>query len=340
LRSLVNLASIFLFALGVASAALHWCLPPVKDAAVFEKIDYLRKRGDAFDVLFVGTSRIHHQIVPSIFDAMMAKGGIATHSFNLGIDGLRTPEDTYVLESALRERTQPLRWIIMECKDINFRLEDVDQRTTRAVYWHDTPRMGMLAQRLVWGSFAAQRKWKHAVKEYWDGLHVFLLHSALWLQNESCAGVLAEANREKFEPMAPADSFSLAGFDPPRNEHMPTKQRADYLASFHDLQAHPAEFDFKDLASQQLLRREAALAELHGAKMILLIPPTLTRFKFVPNPSLGPTPAVFDFDRPDTYPELFSVENRLDETHLNAQGANILTTRLAERILSELRASR
>ncbi len=339
MRSLAYLGIIFLLALGFASAGLHWVIPRVKDPAVFEKIDYLRKNGDAFDVLFIGTSRIHHQIAPSLFDARMAEAGIATHSFNLGIDGLRTPEDTYVLESALRGRTRPLRWIIMECKDINFREEEVDQRTTRAVYWHDAPRMGILAQRLMWGSFSGHRNFQHTVKEYWDGMHVFLLHSALWLQNETCAGVVAQANRDLCSPQPTADSFSLAGFDPPRNERMTTKQNAEYRASLQDLQAHPAEFDYKDRTSQQLLRREAELAALHGAKLILLIPPTLNRFKFVPDPTFSPAPTVLDFDRPDTYPELFSVENRLDESHLNAHGANLLTSRLADGILSELRAS-
>ena len=84
-----------------------------------------------------------------------------------------------------------------------------------------------------------------------------------------------------------------------------------------------------------MLKRQWELAKQHGAQLILLIPPTLAPYKFVPDPAVLPGVKTLDFDRPDLYPELFLLSNRRDETHLNANGADLFTKLIAKRLLQE-----
>jgi hypothetical protein len=320
----------------------HGWQPKVGDREVLKKMDYLRQKGDEFDVLFVGTSRVHHQVIPALFDRLMTEGGVPVHSFNLGVDGMRTPEDNYLLETALASRTRPLRWIILECKDINFREQDVDQQTARAVSWHDSTRLNILAQRLWWGNLESQRTFQKRLRGMRDDVEVFSSHFALWLQNETGIGCLAEKTADwlkqsssSFTPVAPLES-RFDGYDSAGKATPNPAERITYVRKFALLQRRKAESDYKDRASQLLLRRQQELAARHGAKLILLIPPTLVSSKFIPDPSLLPVPEVFDCDRPDLFPELFALENRRDETHLNESGAEILTALLAKRLLAAI----
>ena len=58
----------FLATFAASCGVLGRCLPFPEIPLVRDKIEYLARHGDDYDVLFLGSSRVHCQIMPSIFD--------------------------------------------------------------------------------------------------------------------------------------------------------------------------------------------------------------------------------------------------------------------------------
>ena len=113
---------------------------------VRDKIEYLARHGDEYDVLFVGSSRIHSQVMPAIFDRVASENGVPVKSFNAGIAGMNSPEDGYFLEEILRLPHRRLRWVFVELARLGTGLDR--EETSRFGYWHDTPRLVLAARRL------------------------------------------------------------------------------------------------------------------------------------------------------------------------------------------------
>lgn len=328
----------FLGSLLVSATFLHSLLPGVKVAVVSTKIEFLQSRRDQFDVFFVGTSRIHHQIIPALFDHLLLDAGVPTHSYNLGIDGLRTPEDYYVLENALAGRRRPMRWIVLECKDINLRMQDIDQGTIRSSYWHDSSRMWILVQKWIWGGFGMRSTFPQHVRQIRDDGEVLEKHCGLYLQNELSVGALSDlpstlTQRSARPNVDKGDAVSFDGYLSKGNPTVVPAEAISYGEKLKKLKTKPATPDYGDWASQMLLRRERDLAAKYGAELVVVIPPTLKEIKFTPEPTVQPTIKLLDFDNPERYPELFVIKNRRDETHLNEHGAEIWTRLLAQELI-------
>ena len=95
-RVLVLIAIFFAVLLGIGEVVRRRLpFPPVP--TVQPKVAWLLEHGDDYDTFLVGSSRTYRQIIPELFDELMAAGGHPTHTFNLGFDGMRPPEDSYVL---------------------------------------------------------------------------------------------------------------------------------------------------------------------------------------------------------------------------------------------------
>ena len=137
-----------------AGLALVWItlngLVEPTPAEGLSKVGWLRDHGAEFDTLFIGSSFTARQVAPSVFDSAMEELGLPTRSFNLALVGMLPPEDSYVLERALADREAPLRFVLVECQALRFGIRRRDHFTSRAVYWHDTPRM-----RALWNRFRA-----------------------------------------------------------------------------------------------------------------------------------------------------------------------------------------
>lgn len=84
-------------------------------------------------------------------------------------------------------------------------------------------------------------------------------------------------------------------------------------------------------ASQiEALRTMIDFANQRGVEVVLVFPPSTKSAK-----SSGGL-EILDFDDPATYPELFEPDARMDETHLNAQGAALFTRLIARSVRSRL----
>ena len=192
------------FAIGLfgTAALIRPRLPFPPIAGVRDKLAWFAAHGEEFDTLFVGSSRIFRQIIPAEFDRVMAKAGVPTHSFNLAMDAMSSPEDEYMLEKALQNRKKPLKFVISECYRIRHTyFENGMEGTIRHAYWHDAKRMGQISAS-IWGPVVADRR-RESLRDpscFWNkGVRVFGTHFKLFLDYSVNVG----RGMELFKPEQP-----------------------------------------------------------------------------------------------------------------------------------------
>jgi hypothetical protein len=82
------------------------------------KLAYLEQHADELDTIFVGSSRVHFQIDPLVFDAEMARLGCHSRSFNMGVHALNTAEERHLLKRLAEIDAGRWKWIFIERKQL------------------------------------------------------------------------------------------------------------------------------------------------------------------------------------------------------------------------------
>ncbi len=344
--------TVFCGALVASWTILRRCLPFPEVPVVREKIEHLGRYGDNYEILFVGSSRIYFQVLPSIFDPMMRDHGITVRSFNAGIAAIRPPEDGYYLEQVLRNPHRRLRWVFLELMGLNPKPDPTLTSTRRSSYWHDWERTRMLSRRCVLDCASAwQRARQHEVSwsEAWQSASVALdawrENLGLFVENFSSFGRGETLLRQRFgtakerkngskEEPADWDGWAFPSIAKPWTED--PKRRTAYEEAYGNLLAVGQRFESSDPVSWDSLKAKLSAIEQAGATPILIIPPTLALKRYFPPATVGRLPVVFDFSDPREHPELFAIDHRLDGQHLNDKGAEIFTNEIGQRFIELL----
>lgn len=330
---------LFTTALAASFALIGMWLPDPEVPGVSEKLRYLREAGDAYNVLFIGSSRVHHQIIPELFDRLMREAGIPVRSFNLGVDGMRPPEDAYLLERALQYRHTPITLVIEEGNAIRFRAREQISESLRGSYWRDCPRMLFIARRLLAGKDPGQKSLRQRLGELIHESEDFWVHCLLWLPRATHVGegvpILSRLCDHSVAPRFEAKlGLRLDGFVSEGNEPMPPNIRKGYEKELALREQSPVTVDYADPTSQQLAQWSQKRVTKAGGKLLLVLPPTVNDSKFYPNAVFGPIPPVLDFCDVAQFPELYAIENRKDSGHLNQRGAELFTRLIVKRLLA------
>lgn len=338
-------AILFLLGFALTCGAIEMMLPPPKVPIVSVKLDYLASHAGEFDTLLLGSSRTFRQIIPEIFDAEMAAGGFPVRSFNLGIDGMRPPEDTYLLEKVLALRRKPLRFVVVECNALRLKPRPEDRDTVRVVYWHDWRRLVAL-YRNAFLSDPKKRSWRGRFEKIGETFPDFWEHARYFAQKSTSQGRAHEMLYEWISPVPiePPPLWDLGarldGYKPaPQSEQeMSAREQALYASDMAKMRDQSVRQYAGDPASQDEVAYKKQLIEAAGAKMILVIPPYLGERFFVPDPKSGVPPAL-NFANPESYPELFAPEHRADAGHTNTAGSRIFTRLVVKELLHQINAS-
>lgn len=307
-------------------------------ASASRRVEWLRRHGGAFDTIFVGSSRTARQVVPGVFDAEMAALGTPTRSFNLGAPGMRAPEDGYVLERALSRREAPLRFAIVEANEVRLGIPSQDEGTTRAVYWHDVPRMRVLWNR-VWAAELSAGDAPRSGRVVVRNLFEFADHLRHWFWNASRLGrgpeLLQDALSLRQKRLANVLGPAGDGYSPGRvRRRLAGAELERYQRDLEAVRSGAHQVALADVESQREIRRKQALAARYGARLVLVAPP-LVGIPFAPQPESGVL--FLDFSDPRRYPELFTPEHRNDAGHVNALGAELYSRLLARELAAHLR---
>lgn len=325
----------FVAGFALAAAVLSHVVPAVRPPQLGAKLDWLTAHGAEYDTFFIGSSRVHRQLIPDIFDAEMAALGVKTRSFNLSGDGMRPPEDEFVMERAFAHRTAPVRLLLVECNSVESAIAEDDAGTSRAVYWHDAARMNRL-WRNCWSSAPGLSTGRYATR-VWKRVRQFPAHIQHWIWNVGRLGLGNDFIAEALFGEPSRDDvreLGAAGYRPPKTvPPMSGATLRSYEKEVAAVQKSPPQRDEEDDESQAALAWKKALAARLGARLVLIASPYPKTAVFAPK---GDT-TFLNFSDPNRYPELYRPEHRRDPGHLNVRGSEIYTRLVARQIADALK---
>jgi len=343
----------FFVAWAATSAWLGQVLPFPDAAFVRAKVEKLAQHGDDYDILFVGSSRIHYEIEPAVFDRTLGELDVTARSFNAGVVAMRCPEDGYYLEQLLRCPHQRLKWVFFELMPVT-EADLVLRGTERNTYWRDGKRTWLLTQH-----FSSQMAdtWSRSglwTRDWPKKFSVSARLAGAWLEDVTlCAENLSQFGRgwplleQKLAPStkrasAPKRDLVGDGWVSPSTVKpliQDEKRRAKYERAYAALLAERQRFDAGDAVSFEAVHAKIDLLKSAGITPLLIVPPTVAAKRYLPASVASETSAIMDFSESTKCPELFAVENRLDEDHLSASGAEIFSQALAREFVGRLRKS-
>ncbi|MGQ0552910.1 MAG: hypothetical protein ACT4PU_06790 [Planctomycetota bacterium] len=327
-------SALTLLSLALATWLLRALLPWPADGGLADKLAHFTAHRDDFEVLFLGSSRVARGYVPEVIDARLAAAGQPLRSFNLGVDAMESYETDYLLRHVLAQRPAALKYVVMELENwVPPRSVNPRFHTERSVHWHDA--------RQTWAVLArtgrAPVAWQHKLTEGLAHARLFgrralnLGRGVQQLGVGLSSGTAAEAKDESTAPSR-EEIAAWAGFEPADpaaggswtrvHEHWLREEAADFprlveaLRNQPDSDAALANFDLEALQRQRRLIEEA------GCVPIYAMGPAIRPKPYVqPLAQLGLLPVIFDFSRPELYPELYDPGERFDADHLAPAGA-------------------
>ena len=342
---------LFLAAVVAGCALLGRCLPFPEVPLVCDKIEYLARHGDEYDVLFLGSSRVHSQVMPAIFDRVAGENGVTVKSFNAGVAGMVSPEDDYVLEEILRRPHQRLRWIFIEISRLGTGV--AREETERFGYWHDTAHLLLIARRLR--GEALERLARNPGTTFgaryavWKETGELLCgHVSHWWMRAINLGrgaeVLQRRMNEANHRYVPAKSLGKnrdgwMSMDRKRRP-MPEAVRKKFEQTYADRLERPPVKERGDPVSQSALERLLSTASRGGATPVLLIPPATGDSHFYPTEARERELTILDFSDVRQYAGLFELKHRFDVEHLNTAGSELFSQMLALRFVELVKKQR
>ncbi len=315
---------LFLAACAAGCALVGRFAPFPEVPGIFPKWRHFQQHRDRIDVLFLGSSRFYHQIIPAQFDAAVG----SVRSFNFGYDGMWPPESFYLLRQLLARQPARLKWVVIDLMDINTQLDERNNSTLRMAYWHDLAHTRIAFADILASKFHPGQKFDLLAQ------HGRLCFSQL-LNLGSGADLLASRLEEKKPRKKPYTWETTAGFEAGPDRAMEGREREGFVSTVERLKKGIAPVPVSP-AFRAALSDLIADVRRAGAEPIFVIAPTINgreNFTGIPGDA-----AVFAFNDPAQYPELFNPEKHYDAWHLNEQGAVDFTAVLAGKFIERMKA--
>jgi hypothetical protein len=325
--------------MGLATGAwgLRRWQEPYRVTGVHDKLDYWADHRQDFGVLFLGSSMTFHHIIPDVVDQCTADSGLTDlRSFNLGLPSLWVPELTHFSEHVFATPPDGVKWVFIEVVEPKLAAEEV-KSSERRVYWHDLPRT--LACLSLAFDEASARSWSASLSlsakhlslggEKYFGTGRMALSADTWLRGEK---------RLKGRKRMIQDLETHRGYRMTDKSEFPKNQEASYLQLVQELRATP---DILAPMPKQLYQdlQSMAVAVRHlQAEPVFLLPPSPNlRHNYGPMP---PGVRVLALNRPAEYPELYDIQNRFDNYHLNDAGARLYSAIIGKWLTSVAKGPR
>jgi hypothetical protein len=328
------LFSTILFAIGFVAVAIPLSLglraaTPMPDLLVLSpKLDAYKAAPDAYDTVFIGSSRTFYHILPDAVEQGAAEAGCPDWNvYNLGVFGLTGAEQDWMIEQVTAADGKSLKRIVIEDALPNERT--LDGVTTNRARYFNSPDM--------WPAQIA------SIASYPESLPKRVFRGGMFALGTgfdlSGVGRGADLLFPPGDPEEP-ESFDLSndGF-----EALGSIMTPDIEARRKDFEDKPEQFK-QDLAlygarsDEDVSARAAYLAErldqlnARGLDAALYISPDLPELDRTPRTgeavkALGDY-KVLNFNRPDAYPDLFERDLWFDFSHFGETGARMLSLKV------------
>ncbi len=340
----------FLLAAALAVIGLNLTVLPEAEpelGILGKKIDYLREHHGHYNVLFIGTSKTYRGVDPVLLQEVSQQHGCDVRAFNLGVSKLRLTELRH-----LAEQLSPAMFanydLIFVSPMASSGIAAANWSSNRIRYftdwegywvslidiWH-VPSKGVkgIARKVV---FSAKLTGAFVYRQLGIGQLATLFRGPEQAVADNESG-------DHFDGAAIVD-FSRHGYvaldDEPHEQFL---RRGEKIlrnpGHFEGLKTRRAEAgDFRGSRAERAFERftwtKEHLAEF-DVPFAMFLPPMLpdrAQDQALAETAITRDVPVLNLNRLDLYPELFEIEHWFDYYHVGRSGAELLTTRIGERI--------
>jgi hypothetical protein len=325
---------IAVLALVVTCAVLNRLLPFPEIEVVSRNLRFFLQHRDEFDTIFIGSSRIRHQISPAIFDRTMSAAGLPTRTFNFGINAMVAPEDGYVLERLLGARPRRLRWVFIELDELHSEGFPRTAGTRRLVYWHDGKRTAFVLRAILdagyeEGRFSLLGKLRDVVipvSGHSEARDRLFFHTALFFKNFANVGRKVDLTNwiaRLWKAEVFAQELESNGYIPLRG-NMSASESIIYETELQSAVIH-ARSQFVSASTEHAYRNLVEDVRKTGATPIFVVTPVTTQTKFGFRREAGIAATIMSFNDAAAYPQLYRKETRIDRNRVNSAAAEEFT---------------
>lgn len=147
-RVLVGLAAFVL-----VGALLRAVAAPPGGGVIAAKLEHWRDHAGQYDTVFLGSSHVLRAFVPAEFDRLAREQGLATRSYNFGVQAVHLIEARYLLREILERGEGRLQRVFLEYQWLTPQIDPQNAAAPRSVYWHDGAHTALAIERcLHWGA--------------------------------------------------------------------------------------------------------------------------------------------------------------------------------------------
>lgn len=332
----------------LTSVALSPLYPQPVEEIIDAKLAHLRESADDYSVLFVGSSRVYREVVPTVFEEEMADRGHREKLFNFGVMGMDVPEATWALRQALELEPAGLRWVFFELQTFSTDLDDVNFLSNRQVGWHDWTETRLMSDAIL---AAEERPLRDRARESWQHWRHFLAKASglslgkralgMVFEEPLPAGLLGTHGLLKNDPLValmarrhgwvPLEMETGTPFD--RRAAKFRRERDKFERDVANLKVAPHYEPRWDTHNRAVVEHVVDLVEPTGARLVFVIMPLLTHeLQFIEAHERGDIPALVAMNRPKRYPYLYRVDSRFDAAHLRKPASTAFTRMFVERL--------
>jgi hypothetical protein len=339
---LVLNGAIFLSAGALAAMAIGAGLSFPRDVDIISpKYQYFAAHRNDYDVLFIGSSRFFHQIIPKQFDqAVAGDGGPKVRSINMAYDAVWPPESFYFLRQLLALHASRLHWVVIELMAIDPRLSK--DPTNRDAYWHDLydtrlaldaipnwPQLEMVEH----DHYAKSQRPAALVlaKKRWTSTHRELLLE-MW-SNLGRGTRLLQPTLDS--PQSKKDDWmETEGYRPEPEAGLQGDERKKFVSDLAGIKAQLATAKMGPLLAGAVEVISNQVREANATPIFVITPTLNDKENFVPTPGM----ILLPFNDPRKYPDLYDPDLFFDSFHLNPAGAIKFTDALARTFAAQVNA--
>ena len=337
-RGVLN-AAIAALAFILACASLNALLPFPEIDLVSRTLRFFQRHRDDFDTVFIGSSRIRHQISPAIFDRTMRQAGLSTRTLNFGINGMVPPENGYVLERLIGAKPRHLKWVFIELDELQTKRIPETEGTRRDLYWHDWKRTALVFRAIL----DAHDQKSGFVLGKIEARDLLFFHGTLFVKNFTNIGRKTDLSRwlshlGKEEALSKEQGRDGDGYVP-LSRDMSVAETVAYQAELKQAVTHSGS-RFVSASTEHAYRQLAEEVRKAGAIPIFLVTPLTMQIKLGFRPESGIAGSVMSFNNATAYPQLYRNEMRVDASHLNGVAAEEFTRLVAENFSQLCRENR
>lgn len=253
-------------------------------------------------------------------------------SFNLAARAMRGYEADYILRQGLDICGDSIRWVLLEPQSWPPLVDKNAVGTQRDTDWHDLEHTLKAVRSTRDTSYPEEfrKEWSYHLKRFFYRLGNYGAGDRLWtaLGFDEYDAYLTEKQIERGQGYVSIEE-SLGKWWPKHNGKF--LERIDAYEQKIAKLAEATDGFLPPCAVERHREQFEYLTE-RGISVVYVMPPFVSGLFFRKLDAMGLTPTLLNFLDPKVYPQLYEVDQRLDEQHLKESGAAEFSRLVGERL--------